>query len=110
MMRTASSISLALVVSAFLLASGPARADAIDGNWCHADGRSLSIKGPQLTTPGGKQIEGDYDRHGFAYVVPAFEPEAGATITMVLISETQMRMISPAHPDQLWRRCGKPIS
>jgi hypothetical protein len=110
MRRTVSPISLVLIVSASLLASGPARADAIDGNWCHADGRSLSIKGPQLTTPGGKQIEGDYDRHGFAYVVPAFEPEAGATITMVLISETEMRLISPAHPDQLWRRCGKPIS
>ena len=98
------------LVAVGLFGSGPARADAIDGNWCHADGRNLAIKGPQLTTPGGKQIEGDYDRHGFTYVVPAFEPDAGATITMVLLSETQMRLISPTHPDQIWRRCGTPGS
>jgi hypothetical protein len=103
-------ILMAAPLLAGLFAAGAARADAIDGNWCHADGRSLSIKGPQLTMPSGKQIEGDYDRHGFAYVVPAFEPDAGATITMVLVSEAQMRVISPAQPDQLWRRCGKPIS
>ena len=98
------------LAAAGLLVPGTARADAIDGNWCHADGRSLSIKGPQLTMPGGKQIDGDYDRHGFAYVVPAFEPDAGATITMVLVNDTQMRVVSPAHADQLWRRCGKPVS
>ncbi len=102
-------LALPLVAAALIMA-GPARADAIDGNWCHADGRSLSIKGPQLTTPGGKKIEGDYDRHGFVYVVPAFEPDAGATITLVLLSETQVRVISPTQPDQLWRRCGKPVS
>ena len=38
------------------------------------------------------------------------EPEAGATVKMVLMGETQMRMISPANPDQLWRRCSKPVS
>lgn len=114
MRRFASFVSLALVASASLFATmfipGPARADAIDGNWCHADGRRLTIKGPQLTTPGGAEIEGDYDRHGFAYVVPAREPDTGATISMVLLSETEMRMKAPSNPDQLWRRCGKPVS
>ena len=114
MPRVASIGAPALAVSAVLFAalfvSGPARADAIDGNWCHEDGRRLTIKGPQLTTPGGAEIEGDYDRHGFVYVVPAREPDAGATISMVLLSETQMRMKAPSNPDQLWRRCGKPIS
>lgn len=109
MSRLVSSIAIPLA-AAGLLASGPARADAIDGNWCHSDGRHLTIEGPQLTTPGGRRIEGDYDRHGFAYVVPAAEPEAGATVKMMLLSETQMRMVTPADPDQLWRRCGKPVS
>jgi len=98
------------LVAAGLLAAVPARADAIDGNWCHADGRRLTINGPQLTTPTGAKIEGDYDRHGFSYVVPAFEPDAGATISLVLMNETQMRQIAPEKPDQIWRRCGKPIS
>ena len=89
-----------------LFVAGLARADTIDGTWCHADGRRLSINGPQLTMPGGKQIEGDNDRHGFAYVVPAFETDAGATISLVLNGGAQMRVISPTQPDQLWRRCG----
>ena len=114
MSRVAFIVAPALVVTAVLFATlfvpGPARADAIDGNWCHEDGRRLTIKGPQLTTPAGAEIEGDYDRHGFAYVAPAAEPDAGATVSMVLLSETQMRMKAPSNPDQLWRRCGKPIS
>ncbi len=99
------------LAAACLIASGPARADAIDGDWCHADGRRLTIKGPQLTTPGGARIEGDYDRHGFAYVVPAAEPDAGGTVVMILMGETRMRMKAPSDPDQQWRRCtGEPIS
>lgn len=103
-------LAVSAVLFAALLVPGPALADAIDGNWCHADGRRLTIKGPQLTTPAGAEIDGDYDRHGFAYVVPAAEPDAGATISMVLLSETEMRMKAPSNPDQLWRRCSKPIS
>jgi hypothetical protein len=29
---------------------------------------------------------------------------------MVLQGETQMRMKAPSDSDQLWRRCGKPVS
>ncbi len=105
MSRCASLIAIPLA-AAVVFAAGLARADVIDGNWCHADGRRLSIKGAQLTMAGGKQIEGDNDRRSFAYVVPAFEPDAGATITLVLVGEAQVRVISPTHPDQLWRRCG----
>ncbi len=105
-MRRIVSLIAVPVTAAVLFTAGAARANTIDGNWCHTDGRRLTIKGPQLTMPGGKQLEGDNDRRGFAYVVPAFEPDAGATITLVLIGEAQMRVISPAHPDQLWKRCG----
>jgi hypothetical protein len=108
MSRIAFLTTIPLAVALF--AAGPACADAIDGDWCHADGRKLSIKGPQLVTPGGNQITGDYDRHGFVYVVPAAEPDAGGTVVMVLQGETQMRVKAPSDPDQLWRRCGKPVS
>ena len=67
------------------------RADAIDGDWCHADGRRLSIHGPDLVTPGGRQIVGDYDRHGFVYVVPQGESGAGDKVVMTLLSETRMQ-------------------
>src|SRR3954449_5542598 len=31
-----------------------ALADAIDGNWCSADGHQMTINGDDITTPGGK--------------------------------------------------------
>ena len=59
--------------------AGPALADAIDGNWCHTDGRRFTIRGPEIVTPGGKRMEGNYSRHWFSYVAPAPEPGAGET-------------------------------
>lgn len=100
---------MALVALAALF-GGPALADAIDGDWCHADGRRLSISGPDIVTPGGTRLKGDYDRHHFSYVVPAAEPGAGATIYMILMGELQLRLKPPAGEEQLWRRCGKPVS
>src|SRR6187399_217104 len=87
-----------------------ARADAIDGDWCHAEAGRLSINGPKIVTPGGANITGEYDRHHFSYMVPASEPGAGATVNMVLLSELQMRLKPPSGEEQLWRRCGKPVS
>ena len=63
--------------AATLAVATPAFADRIDGEWCNGT-QSLQIEGPSIRTPGGNQITGDYSRHGFAYVVPANEPEAGA--------------------------------
>jgi hypothetical protein len=99
-----------LAGTAFIVQSGPALADAIDGDWCHADGRRLSIAGPDIVTPSGTRMKGDYDRHHFNYVVPASEPGAGGTVAMILQGELQMQLKPPAGEDQTWRRCGKPIS
>ena len=98
------------LAGAILLTAHGARADAIDGDWCHAEGGRLSINGPQIVTPRGAKISGEYDRHHFTYVVPANEPGAGATVDMILLSELQMRLKPPGGEEQLWRRCGKPVS
>ncbi|HET6468801.1 MAG TPA: hypothetical protein VFG43_10530 [Geminicoccaceae bacterium] len=88
-----------------LLATGEtARADAIDGNWCAGDGRTLTIAGPRLVTPGGASITGDYDRHGFAYVVPPGEPGAGGRVAMVLLNEDTVRIVAGLEP-AIWHRC-----
>lgn len=87
-------------------AATPARADAIDGDWCSEDGRRLTINGPDIVTPAGQQLKGDYDRHHFSYV----EPGSSGMISMALISEIRMRLKPPAGDEQLWRRCGKPVS
>ena len=104
--------SILALVAVFALASAPARADAIDGHWCHEDGRRMSIEGSQLVTPGGKSMQGDYDRHGFAYVVPDGEPHAGARISMAMQSEDIVRLFIPGQgpgPNpatvETWQRC-----
>lgn len=92
-------------------ASSAARADAIDGQWCAIDGKRLDINGPRIRTPGGAQIQGDYDRHAFRYVVPAAEAGAGGTVNMRLLSDEVMHLTPPGSANvQVWNRCGPPIS
>lgn len=95
--------------------AGVARADTIDGNWCASDGRSLSITGPRIVTPGGRTTTGDYDRHAFSYRVPDGEPGAGATIAMTLLDEYTMNLRAAASggepgPVQVWKRCTRVTS
>jgi hypothetical protein len=96
--------------AAFALAmfAGPAFADAIDGNWCHSDGRHFSIRGPEIVTPGGKQMAGDYSRHAFNYVVPAPEPGSGKTVFMTLLDENHVHLRlgeAFAAKPEMWIRC-----
>lgn len=92
--------------------TGPALADAIDGNWCHNDGRRFSIRGPEIVTPGGKAMEGNYSRHWFSYVVPVPEPGAGETIFMTLLNENtvQTRRGEAVSAQETWIRCSPSIS
>lgn len=104
-----------LVAFTLLAPAERAWADAIDGNWCFADGRRLSIQGSDLVTPGGKHMTGDYDRHAFAYVVPAGEKSAGSKVFMVLIDDDTMQLVVGAAPSasgqgETWRRCSGQIS
>ena len=97
--------SLALLLC---LSSGQsALADAIDGDWCSPEGKHLSIKGPQIITPGGAKMSGQYSRHAFSYVVPAPEPQSGSTIFMSLLGETTVivREGSPVAQPVTWKRC-----
>lgn len=94
---------------AAVTAASPSRADAIDGEWCLASSH-LSINGPDIVTPGGNRIVGNYDRHGFRYVVPPNEVGAGTEIVMVLLNEETVRLTrAQAATPEIWRRC-KPTS
>ena len=95
----------AFVFAAVWLASAPdARADAIDGMWCQGS-RSMQIDGPAIVTPGGTSMTGDYDRHGFRYVVPPGEREAGKTVNMILLGEYDLDVTVGEGPTERWRRC-----
>lgn len=98
---------------ALTLLAGPAFADAIDGSWCHTDGRRFSIRGPEIVTPAGKRMEGDYSRHAFSYRVPAPEPDAGQTIFMMLLNEETVHLRrgeAASAPQETWTRCGPSVS
>jgi hypothetical protein len=95
-------------------ATGGARADVIDGDWCYALSRHMSIKGPSIVTPGGHQLTGNYTRHSFSYVVPQSEPDAGQTVNMILINEDTVNLRldqgGTQSPIQVWHRCAGPTS
>jgi len=99
---------LALWTLALLASVCPARADAIDGQWCLGSSH-FEIDGSKIRTPGGTDISGNYDRHGFDYVVPANEEGAGTKIVMVLLNEETVRLTRGKSPPETWKRC-KPVS
>jgi len=90
----------------------PAHADAIDGHWCHKDGRRFSIRGPEIITPGGKTMEGNYSRHCFSSVVPMLEPSSGQINIMTLLNENtvQTRVGETSTAQEIWIRCTPSIS
>lgn len=92
--------------------SSAALADAIDGDWCHTSGKRMSIRGPEIVTPGGQQTRGDYSRHFFSYVIPSGEAGAGATVSITLLGEylAHARQGSADAPVQEWRRCQPGVS
>ena len=102
--------SVLLAAAALLAATGLARADAIDGDWCSADGKRMTIRGPAVSTPGGHQISGDYSRHFFSYVVPAGEPGSGEKVEITLMSEYLAHGRQGEAPTRVWNRCQPGVS
>ena len=105
-MRKSSAIWIAAALAIPLFAV-PARADAIDGNWCSAEGLHVLIKGSSVTTPSGAQISGDYSRHNFSYTAQPGEADAGAKILMRLAGETRVYVSvdGKGGEPQVWKRC-----
>jgi hypothetical protein len=101
----------AMVCTALLGLSFPALADAIDGDWCGTDNKRMTIRGSAIVTPGGQHTKGDYTRHSFAYVIPAGETGAGATVSIQLLSEYLAHARQGTDgPVQEWRRCQPGVS
>ena len=89
------------------------RADAIDGEWCNDKGKRFTVKGPDITTPGGTATTGDYSRHAFSYTTPSTEPLAGTSVFLRLLNEQTVNMrvgsSDPSTPVEVWTRCN-PVS
>jgi hypothetical protein len=108
-MRTAL-ISATLGGLVLLLAAHPAQADAIDGAWCLDTGMRMMISGPSIVTPAGTKTQGNYSRHAFSYVVPATDPGAGTTVSMLLVNEETVRVRNGTAAEETWHRCGPSVS
>jgi hypothetical protein len=110
--RMSSRLLIVLAATGVLLQTGIGRADAIDGDWCSTDGMRMSIRAEKITTPGGKQIQGNYSRHAFDYVVPAGENGAGDVVNIILRGEyLALSRQGPAEaPLREWHRCKEGIS
>jgi hypothetical protein len=103
--------NMGLAAAALICAATAARADAIDGDWCRADGKRMSIRGADMVTPGGKQIRGDYTRHSFHYVIPAGESGAGDAVEVILRSEYLAQARQGGEQSwQEWKRCSATTS
>ena len=95
-----------MVILGVLLSGAPAKADVIDGDWCHDDGHHFSIQGPNIITPAGKPMQGQYTRHTFRYIAPTDEAGAGQEISMQLLNEQTLHLhIGSDGAIQIWRRC-----
>ncbi len=104
-------LAVSIASWAAILMASPARADAIDGDWCFR-GLHMTIEGANITTPARTKVEGQYNRYRFAYVVPAGEQGAGGEITMVMIRGQEivhLRRPGQTGEPEVWQRC-KPIS
>ena len=101
-----------LIASALLAGSAlPAWADSIDGNWCAPEGgKHLTIEGPRIRTPGGKDMTGQYGRHDFSYVAPDGDPAPGTAIDMRLMGEHAVRVTEWGGASSVWHRCPPGIS
>lgn len=104
-------LMLVAMVGALSGLACPALADAIDGDWCQASGKRMSIRGPAIVTPGGQRTSGNYTRHFFSYVIPAGESDAGTTVDIQLLGEDLARARQGSDPAVYeWRRCPPGIS
>lgn len=102
-----------LLALPLVLAALPARADAIDGDWCAPDGRSMTIQGEAMRIPSGAEIIGEYSRHSARYVGPPDDAEGGHDVRMSMRGDDDMRLQrivdGDSRPEEQWRRC-RPIS
>jgi len=103
-------VAVALVIRITALSVAGAYAQslpALDGNWCHTDGKKLTVKGADIITPARKPLRADYARTFASWVIPEGEPNAGTTTTMMLIGTDRAHTREGAAdtPPLEWRRC-----
>ncbi len=109
-MRHTFQVSVLAILSVLLLPPGVALADAVDGHWCHKDGRRLHVDGRKMVIPSGKRLTADYHRHGFTYVIPPGDKGAGGKVTGAQQGEYVLHVRPAGGGLEVWGRCKKGVS
>lgn len=112
-MNPRSRVTLASTIICLLIitATGPAVSHAIDGAWCHEDGRSMRIDGDMISID-GHTIAGTYQRHSYTYTSPP-GPEGRSGVTSMVLKDDNTLLLTPPSSThvtigssiQRWRRC-----
>ncbi|MEM7170879.1 MAG: hypothetical protein AAF530_11965 [Pseudomonadota bacterium] len=96
-----------LIVAALFWAQAP----LVDGSWCAADGRRITVEGLTVLTPEGQRTQGEYGDRAFRFQAPPGEWPAGAIIWMELKSSDSVRVSVESDsqqgppPHDRWIRC-----
>lgn len=88
-----------------VLAAGAAQADEISGQWCGPDGRSVTVLGDTVVTPGGTEVPGWYSRHRYEFLLPEGEAGAGESVVIRQLSEEESMVSFGEAEAVLWTRC-----
>ena len=107
--------TIPLSVAMLAIAATPCLADRIDGHWCSPSGMSIFVDGPNVTSPGGRAVKANYDRHHVDFVIPHGEPGAGQQFFADQLNHHQISvLIRPQDNDvagspEIWTPC-EPVS
>ena len=81
---------------------------ALDGQWCSADGRSISISGVSVRAPGGQTVTARYGKFALSFDDPErdgveiwVEPSGADAVRVSTVRATQKE--PPPHDE--WVRC-----
>ena len=106
-------LMMAIVSLAQFMGPIPAKADSIDGTWCHdKEGKTMTIKGSELIIDRFVS-SGQYSRHSFVADWPnpsPQDPDAGSRVHMRLMGEMNLSWVKirpngETTATEYWHRC-----
>ena len=107
---TAKSVLFLSGLVLLIFISFPAAADSIDGRWCHK-GSQVTIESPMISTPSGKKVAGEFDRHSFSYTIPSGDKYAGEKGEYVVQHDDLAHFTrSGSSQFEEWEPCPSPTS
>jgi hypothetical protein len=78
----------------------------INGRWCDASGRSFTIDGEQIMTPGGQHATGRFSSNAFVHEGPREQPPFDKKAAMIVTGDDEIGITgAPMWTVDFWHRC-----